>query len=338
MGTNPLRVGVIDLGSNSVLLLIAEHTESGWQVLTDTTTITRLGEGFEPHHRLQSPAIERTLRAVEQYLQTCQQMGVGQVQIVATAVVREATNPQALLKPLTQLVAVYYPLSDSCTIRVLSAQEEAELSFLSVARDPHLPPERPIAVIDIGGGSVEVAFGYETKFFSLGSCRGYSLDQQRKKFRQMEQVLSFPVGAQRVRARWMHSNPPQPKEILHACEQLDAVFAPLQELPIPALTVTIGGTGVNLAMLALRLERFEPAQVHLAPLTSDQIGSLVHFLAQMSDEERALLPNIEPERAPLLPAGALILERALYALRQEQVLVSTYGVRYGVLLSPPRQT
>ncbi len=316
MGTNSLRVGAIDLGSNSVLLLIAEHTESGWQVLTDTTTITRLGEGFEPHHWLQSPAIERTLGAVEQYLQTCQQMGVAQVQIVATAVVREATNPQALLKPLTQLVAVYYPLSDSCTVRVLSAQEEAELSFLSVAHDPHLPPERPLAVIDIGGGSVEVAFGYE----------------------QMKQVFSFPVGAQRVRARWMPSNPPQPQEILHACEQLDAVFAPLQELPIPALTVTIGGTGVNLAMLALRLERFEPAQVHLAPLTSDQIGSLFHFLVQMSDEERALLPNIEPERAPLLPAGALILERALYALRQEQVLVSTYGVRYGVLLSLGEQS
>lgn len=311
MSQTPARVGVIDLGSNSVLLLVAEHTPDGWQPLLDTTTITRLGEGFEPEKRLQPQAIERTLEAVESFLRTCQQMGVEQVHGVATAVVREAKNPEAILTPLRQRLEHYFPAGAfvRSSLQVLSEQREAELSFLSVAGDSQVSLEGSLAVIDIGGGSVEVGFGYQ----------------------RLEESFSFPVGAGRVRALWMPSDPPTPDEILFACEKLDEVFTPLHVLPIPNLVVAIGGTGVNLAMLAQRLPMFDPRQVHLTELTSDQIGALFHFLAQMTDAERASLPSIEPERAPLLPAGTLILERALYALRQERVLISTYGVRYGVL-------
>jgi exopolyphosphatase / guanosine-5'-triphosphate,3'-diphosphate pyrophosphatase len=196
-------------------------------------------------------------------------------------------------------------------IRVLSEQEEATLSYLSVALDDTLGigTER-LAVIDIGGGSVEVALGQGV---------------------QLEAWHSFPVGAGRIREQYMPSDPPHPREVLAATRALDEAFAPLHRLPQPDRVVSIGGTGVNLAMLALGLTAFDPAQVHGVWFNDETPAALLERLLRLSDAERRALPGIEPDRAPLLHVGALILERALFALRREEVQISTRGLRYGIL-------
>ena len=300
-----MRVGVLDIGSNSVLLLVGERAGAGWRIVTDQTRITRLGAGFGKARLLQPEAIERTLQAVDEYLAHCRALQAGRIVAAATAVVREAVNPDAILQPLRGR------LPPNADLRVLSEADEARLSYLSVALDDTLDVgAAQLAVLDIGGGSVEVALG-----------RGAQVQAWR----------SFPVGAGRVREAYMPSDPPSPREVLAATRALDEAFAPLRELPQPDRVVSIGGTGVNLATLALGLTAFDPAQVHGVWFGDETPAALLERLLRLSDAERRALPGIEPDRAPLLHVGALILERALFALRREEVQVSTRGLRYGVL-------
>ena len=300
-----MRVGVLDIGSNSVLLLVGERAGAGWRIVTDQTRITRLGEGFGAARRLQPEAIERTLQAVDEYLAHCRALQVERIVAAATAVVREAVNPDAILQPLRER------LPDYAVLRVLSEADEARLSYLSVALDETLGVgAAQLAVLDIGGGSVEVALG-----------RGAQVQAWR----------SFPVGAGRVREAYRPSDPPSPREVLAATRALDEAFAPLRELPQPDRVVSIGGTGVNLATLALGLTAFDPAPVHGVWFGDETPAALLERLLRLCDTERCALPGIEPDRAPLLHVGALILERALFALRREEVQISTRGLRYGIL-------
>lgn len=300
-----MRVGVLDIGSNSVLLLVGERTPSGWRVLSDQTRITYLGEGFGREKRLQPEAVQRTLQAVDDYLRYCRAEGVGRIIAAATAGVREASNPDALLQPLRAR------LPHDAEVWVLSEQAEATLSYLSVALDSTLNVGAArVAVVDIGGGSVEIALGHGA---------------------QVETWHSFPVGAGRIREQLMPSDPPHPREVLAATRALDEAFAPLREWLQPDRVVSIGGTGVNLAMLALGLTAFDPAQVHGVWFSDETPAALLERLLRLSDAERRALPGIEPERAHLIHIGALILERTLFALRREQVQISTRGLRYGIL-------
>lgn len=201
---------------------------------------------------------------------------------------------------------------ESVEFRIVSEADEARLSFLSVARDAELGVgDTLLAVVDIGGGSVEVALG-----------RGA-----------IEQWFSFPVGAGRLRDTHMPADPPSPREILNAVRFLDETFEPLRALPQPERVVAIGGTGVNLAMLALGLTQFEPNRAHGVWFGDETLAALLERLLRLSDAERRSLAGIEPDRAPLLHIGALILERVLFALRCEQMQISAGGLRYGILWS-----
>ncbi|MCX7994005.1 MAG: hypothetical protein N2651_10105 [Fimbriimonadales bacterium] len=329
-----MRVGILDIGSNSVLLLVAERVETGWRVLTDQARITRLGEGFGTEQMLQSHAIERTLQAIEEYLAICRTLGVEHVITAATAVIREAKNREVFVEAVKRIfpsspdprsytvgegeVKISFPVSQGMGARaeggyfILSEADEARLSFLSVARDSDLGVGGELlAVVDIGGGSVEVALGRND----------------------VERGFSFPVGAGRIRETHMPSDPPDPREVLRSVRFLDETFAPLRDLPQPERVVAIGGTGVNLAMLALGVTEFDPVKVHGVWFGDETLPGLLERLLRLSDTERRALPGIEPDRAPLLHIGALILERALFALRREEVQISTRGLRYGILWS-----
>lgn len=304
------KVGIIDIGSHSVLLLIAKYeAHTGWQAVDDRVKITRLGEGFEGGAMLQSAAIERTLKAVDEFLAVCEANRVQSVTVVGTAVLRQAVNRQEFADAL---------LERGLNLRVLSGQEEATYSYLSVRNDPAiwndtLPQaigsEPGLAVIDIGGGSVEVAYGTD----------------------RMREWFSFPVGALRIREEWMPANPPSRQEILEACVKLDEIFAPLKRLPTPTLVVTVGGTGVALAAIHQQLDTYDASKLHAFELESEHIGKLLERLNKLSDWERRQLKGMDAERAPVIHAGALILERVLFAVRQERVVISVRGLRYGLL-------
>ena len=193
---------------------------------------------------------------------------------------------------------------------ILSEADEARWSFLSVAQDPELRAVgEMLAVLDIGGGSVEVALGRD----------------------EIAQWFSFPAGAGRLRETTLPSDPPDEREVRNATRLLDEIFEPLRALPPPQRAVSIGGTGVNLAMLALESTEFDPARAHGVWIHRETLAALRERLTRLSDTERRALPGIEPDRAPLLHIGALIMERALLALHCEAIQVSMRGLRYGIL-------
>ncbi|MFN3690277.1 MAG: hypothetical protein ACK4UU_05050 [Fimbriimonadales bacterium] len=195
---------------------------------------------------------------------------------------------------------------------ILSEADEARWSFLSVAHDSALGVGgQTLAVLDIGGGSVEVALGRE----------------------EVAQWFSFPLGAGRLRETLLPSDPPNEHEVRKATRSLDKAFEPLRALSPPERIVSIGGTGVNLAMLVVEAPRFDPALAHGAWIAVETLRALRARLMRLSDAERRALPAIEPDRAPLLHIGALILERALLALQGTAIQVSTRGLRYGILWS-----
>jgi exopolyphosphatase/guanosine-5'-triphosphate,3'-diphosphate pyrophosphatase len=354
-----MKAAILDIGSNSVLLLIGERTPEGWRVLTDRAAITRLGEGFEPDRTLKPHAVQRTLSAIEEYLYLCKQMEVETIRAVATAVVRKATNPQVLLQPLQER---------GCPVRILSEREEAEMSFLSVALDPAMgqygtmevqsqeseqaangepaeigaysrqrllfarprfsvnggeqselveKAEEAWLVIDVGGGSVELVYSPPGR--DTSKLRWHSL----------------PLGALTLREQMAPSNPPDPNEIDRVSVWLDRQLRFLKHLPPPAQCVSVGGTGVNLALLwhGLSGTPVSIPEIHGAELHDITLQKLLNLLLGHRDEERARLPGVEPERAPALHIGALILVRALAALQLDRIHISTYGVRYGVLWS-----
>lgn len=304
------RLAVLDIGSHSVLLLIAEQDEKGvWQPLVDLSRITRLGEGLGTNRRLQSEAVQRTLLAVDEYLLLCREWEVDQILTVGTAVLREARNREVLSQPLE---------ARGLALQILSPEEESRLSFLSVWHDPALGfgkevshPEEgqaPLAVVDIGGGSVEVGIGAREAHH-----------------------FSFPMGAVLVRAKLLPSDPPTSDELLRACVELDRMFAPLEAFPQPQRVVTVGGTGVNLGSVWLGLETFDPSRLHGLKLKYEDLGQLLARFCSLPESERRLIKGLEPDRASVIHAGTLILERTLHALRQEEVLISVRGWRYGLL-------
>ncbi|MER3402436.1 MAG: hypothetical protein C4336_02675 [Armatimonadota bacterium] len=290
-----MRIGVLDIGSNSVLLLIAEQTAEGWRVLTDQTTITRLAEGFSPSHHLQAEAVARTLRTIQSYLQVCSEARVCRCVAIATAVVREAHNPEAILQPL-------HALAPDLTVWVLSESEEAELSFLSVSSDPLFRSEGRLAVIDVGGGSVEVCTGMRTPEWSH----------------------SFAIGAVRMHEQFGDN--------LFALQaHLEPLLTLLASCPPAERAVAIGGTGVNLALLAGKHSQFDPAIVHGTCLTLETLREIRTLMLALPERDRRQLPGAEPERARILPIGAFLLEQVLTQLRHDRCFVSIRGARYGVL-------
>lgn len=295
------RIGIIDIGSHSVLLLIAEyHEHGGWQVMEDRIVITRLGEGFGSDTMLKPSAAARTLQVIDEFLTVCKAHDVQSVIAVGTAVLRQAMNRQEFADAL---------LAHGISLRILSEREEAELSYLSVRNDSAIRQSGSLAVIDIGGGSVEVAYGKE----------------------RVQEWFSFPVGALRVREEWMPADPPSAQEILNACVKLDESFAPLKQLPCPGTAAAVGGTGVTLASAWMGLDQYDPLKLHAVEMEYEHVGKLLEKLGGMTEVERRQVKGIVPERAPVIHAGALILERVLFALRQEKVYISVRGLRYGLL-------
>jgi len=145
----------------------------------------------------------------------------------------------------------------------------------------------------------------------------------------------LPRGALTLREQMAPSNPPHPKEIERVSRWLERQFRFLNHLPTPAQCVSVGGTGVNLALLWHGLSD-TPAtipEIHGSELGFFTLQKLLNLLLDLRDEERARLPGVEAGRAPVLHIGALILVHALAALQLGWVRISTYGVRYGVLWS-----
>ncbi|PYN77630.1 MAG: exopolyphosphatase [Candidatus Rokuibacteriota bacterium] len=302
-----MRVSTIDVGSNTVRLLVADVTDSGtWRVVDQDQTITRLGEGLARTGGLGEAPMARTLAVVDGYVERGVRLGARDIYIVATSAVREASNGRAFA------AAVEHATGQR--VEVVSGEAEARLTLRGV-RFGLGPLRGPVLTFDIGGGSTEYVLADDDVIQSMVSLRLGVVP--------LAERFSFPgaVDSRRYRALY------------------DEVRAHLgRELPETIRTARIAhlvgtaGTVTALAALDLGLAHYDPERVQGHRLTRTTIERLSARLGGLTLGERAALPCLEPGRADLIIPGIAIVVATLDQIGLETLRVSEYGLREGILV------
>jgi exopolyphosphatase / guanosine-5'-triphosphate,3'-diphosphate pyrophosphatase len=303
MERNPQRVAVIDIGSNSTRLLVAD-VDGGVTEIQRRNRVTRLGRGVDLSGQLSDEAIEAACEAVADYVSICREEGAERVAAIATSAVRDASNGEAFVAELRERFAF--------SARVLDGEEEARLTYRGATLER--PPAEPTLVIDIGGGSTELIIG----------------SGERISFH-----ASLQAGVVRHTERHISEDPPTVAE-------LEALAGDIQALIEGALSsrdearatagIAVAGTPTSLAAVELGLEPFDPAQVHGHVLELKTVQHLLSRFASSPLAERAAIVGLHPDRAPTIVAGSVILIEAMRAFGLERIRVSEHDILYGTAL------
>ena len=295
------RVASIDIGTNTILLLIAKVEEGKLKPLFEMETIVRLGEGVQKNGVLSEEAMKRGFQTLAQYLEQCQTMGVQKIFAVGTSALREAKNSDHFLKMIQEKLDL--------SIEIISGEEEAQLSFLAVARDLK-ELKKSTLVIDVGGGSTE---------FILG------------KGDQISQWVSLPLGSVRFTEQFFLSDPVREGEWEIMEGEIRKLLPKIPHPQGPLLLVAVGGTATTLASVEQGLAEFIPEKIHHFVLKKEALRNQLHLYRSKTINERKKIPGLPPARADVILAGGAILYMAMEELKCESVLISCHGIRYGIL-------
>jgi len=300
-----MRKAVIDVGSNSLILVVEEFDGQSWQRLHEHVMVTALGEGTKETKLLGERGMTASLKALSRMFAEARDLDAKQIDAAATMAVRIADNRQDFL---TRAANQHTP------VFVLSGDDEAQLGFESVAMDATFDGYSRISIIDPGGQSTEIVTASRTP-------QGWDVS-----FRH-----SYPVGTLGLRGSLLSGESPEPPAVLQASAFLDDLIG-LCYLPGGAgQTILLGATGTNLVSIRERMTRWDPDQVHGAYLDFEEISKSVGWMMPLTDAQRAAIVGIEPGREKTLHIGALIVERCLNAMGSPGCLVSVRGWRHALL-------
>ncbi len=301
-----MRVATIDIGTNTVLLLVAERRDDGSLVpVEEHATITRLGQGVDASRRLAPEAIARTNACLETYAEIVRRSGAAKIAVVGTSAMRDAGGGDEVRRHVEERFGV--------AARTISGDEEARLTFRGALSGlPHIDPARDALVFDIGGGSTEVVVG-----------RPGSTD--------LAFARSFDVGSVRLTERHVKTDPPTAPELGSVRSAARDAFADVPRPEAGSVTVVgIAGTVTTIAAVALGLARYDAQRVHGLALTTLRIEDVVAELARVPLEERKTTVGLEPKRADVIVAGGLVALALLEHLGARELVVSDRGVRWGL--------
>lgn len=301
-----MRIGAIDIGSNSTRLLVADVDGGEISEISRQSIVTRLGDGVDKSGALNDRAIERVMDALEEYAGEIVLAGCDRIGGVATSAVREASNGEDFAEQVGSRHGI--------PIEVIGGDEEAQLTFLGASTGDALNGSARSMVVDIGGGSTEFIVGTEDDLLFH---------------------VSTKLGAVRHSERWLKSDPPSQEEIQSLLDEAGAIIldaVPSEFRKDIANGIGVAGTPTVLAAVDQELVPFDPWKVHGYPITIDAAERLLQMLAGMPLEDRRNVPGLHPDRAPTIVAGAAILLSALKAFNLDEVVVSEHDILYGVAL------
>ncbi len=305
------RRAVIDVGTNSVKLLIADVAAGEVRPVHEESRQTRLGKGFYETHRLQPEPIARTAEAVWEFAETARERSAESIRVIATSAARDAMNP-------TDLTAAVERASGLKT-EIISGAREAEWAFQGVATDVELA-KTPLLLLDVGGGSTEFILGHGVK----------------KSF-----AHSFPLGTVRLMEKFPHADPPKKSEF-NACRDWLENFLHHEVRPqlAPALKnetgeirlVGTGGTTSILARMEKQLDRFDREKIEQTVLTFRQIVAHRKNLWKLPLAERKEIPGLPKLRADVILTGVLIYEAVMAEFGFNELRISTRGLRFAAVM------
>jgi exopolyphosphatase/guanosine-5'-triphosphate,3'-diphosphate pyrophosphatase len=294
-------VASIDIGTNTILLLIAEAGKGGINPLFEMETVVRLGEEIQKNGILLKKAMDRGLQTLSQYTERCQEMGVQKIFAVGTSALREAKNSRVFQKLVQEKLHL--------SVEVISGEEEAQLSFLAVEKDLK-EEKKPILVVDVGGGSTE---------FILG------------KGGLISQWSSLPLGSVRFTEQFLCSDPVHEEEWEKMEREVRKLLIRIPHSKEPLSMVAVGGTATTLASVEQGLEDFIAEKIHHFALEKEALKNQLLLYRSKTIEERKKIPGLPVARADVILAGAAILYLTMEELHRPSVLISCQGVRYGLI-------
>lgn len=300
-----MRRAVLDVGSNSVLLLVSEWNGHQWQPIFEDTAVTALGEGTKATGLLGERGMSASLDAIKQFFDQSKKLGAEKIYAGATMAARIAQNTTEFINRGQQ---------QNTPIHVLSGEDEAQLGFEAVCSDPLFLKHSRISIVDPGGHSTELVTADR-------ASEGWKV-QFRK---------SFPIGTLGVKSSLLPEESNDGLSILRATKAVDDLIGLCYRPGQSGHVVVLGAAGTNLISVREKHEKWEPDKVHGANLDYEEISKAVGWLMPMTDEERKQIPGLEKGREKTIHLGSFVLERFLFALRAESCSVSIRGWRHALL-------
>jgi exopolyphosphatase/guanosine-5'-triphosphate,3'-diphosphate pyrophosphatase len=311
------RRAVIDVGTNSIKLLVADVEGNDVRPVCEESKQTRLGQGFYETHRLQPEPIAKTAKAVMNFAAKARDLKAVSIRIIATSAARDAVNSQELISAIETAAAL--------KLEIISGDQEAEWAFHGVTTDPQLS-KQPLLLLDVGGGSTE---------FILGKG-------EHKHFQQ-----SFPLGTVRLMEKVPHSDPPSLEELAKCLDWLKTFLKKeVQPKLGPKMDwerkadqtnagvqlVGTGGSASILARMELKADEFDRDRIEATRLSLERVRWHVENLWSMPLEKRQQIIGLPKKRADVILTGAAIYEAVMEQFGFAELRVSTRGLRFAAVM------
>jgi exopolyphosphatase/guanosine-5'-triphosphate,3'-diphosphate pyrophosphatase len=309
------RRAVIDVGTNSIKLLVADICGSVVTPVLEDSEQTRLGAGFFETNRLQPPAIAQTAQAVASFAAKARELRAVSTRVIATSAARDAVNPGDLTSAIERAAGL--------KVEIISGEQEADLAFQGVNTDPQLA-QQPLLLMDVGGGSTEFILGQGAQ----------------KQFR-----ASYRLGVVRLLEKLPPADPPTAPQ-LAACRQFVKDFLEREVRPqlAPALNasasstqprqlVGTGGTATILARMEKRLEAYDRNLIEGTRLSLAQIRAHTERLWQLPLAERRNITGLPKSRADVILTGMVIYEAVMEQFHFTELRISTRGLRFAAVMA-----
>ena len=299
------QVAVIDCGTNSIRLLIAETSGSTIKELIRTMEIVRLGQGVDENKAFHPDAINRTLLAVKSFKEIIDKNKVDKIRFCATSATRDATNRNLFIDGVRDILNVQ--------VEVIPGEEEAALSFRGATYQLN-QDSGPFLVVDIGGGSTEFVYGDE-KVISAKSVN---------------------IGCVRMSERHLLSQPPTMDQIARAIVDIDiAITQAAVSVPINSakILIAVAGTATTVAAAALNLSKYDRDAIHLSKISADKVHKVAQMFQSMNKSEISALPYMHEGRVDVITAGSLVLSRVMAATGAAEFVASESDILDGMAFS-----
>ena len=299
-------IAVVDLGTNSTRLLVANVANGRVEEVERRTEITRLGEGVDSAGKLGAAAMKRVLTTLDLFREDIEAHGATKLVGVATSAVRDAKNGEEFRRELEDRFGL--------EVRTISGDEEARLSFLG-ATSGRPPGGDPLLVLDIGGGSTEFVLGIP------GSAPTFH--------------VSTAAGSVRQTERHLTDDPPADEQLSALAGEVAAIIeaeVPRQVRRDGATGIAVAGTATQLAAVDLALDPYDPKRIHGYRLDRYAVEEILAHLASLPIAERREITGLHPDRAPTIVAGAIILAEAMRAFDFDWMETSEADILHGVAL------
>jgi exopolyphosphatase / guanosine-5'-triphosphate,3'-diphosphate pyrophosphatase len=306
-----VRRAVIDVGTNSVKLLVADVRGREVSPVHEESRQTRLGKGFYETHRLQPENIAHTAAAVWEFAEIARERGAEAIRVIATSAARDAVNPRDLTTAIER--------ASGLKTEIITGAREAEWAYQGVATDAELA-QHPLLLLDVGGGSTEFILGHG----------------QKKSF-----AHSFPLGTVRLLEKFPNSDPPTKGDFMKCRDWLRDFLRQevrphlepaLKNTPGDLLLVGTGGTTSILARIEKKLDRFDRDKIERTVLTADQVIDHRRNLWKLSLAKRKEIVGLPKARADVILTGVLIYEVVMAEFGLKQLRISTRGLRFAAVM------